>query len=120
MPQDPALVAKARHAGLCAGRAHRLARALLASGGDAPGFGDGMVIGQHGSWNRSMLSGYRVVFVPFDNGSPAGAPRDILTGFLSEDESLPTGGRWASRSGRTGRCWSPTTWANVVWRVTGA
>ncbi len=47
---------------------------------------DGMVIGQHGSWNRSKLSGYRVIFVPFADGAPAGAPRDILWGFLSDNE----------------------------------
>ena len=40
--------------------------------GTLPGFPDGMVIGQHGSWNRSTLSGYRVVFVPFADGRPAG------------------------------------------------
>ena len=44
------------------------------------------MIGQHGSWNRSKLSGYRVIFVPFENGRPSGPPRDILTGFLSPDE----------------------------------
>jgi glucose/arabinose dehydrogenase len=57
--------------------------------GTLPGFDeDGMVIGQHGSWNRSVLSGYRVVFVPFANGRPTGeAPRDVLTGFLAPDES---------------------------------
>jgi glucose/arabinose dehydrogenase len=57
--------------------------------GTLPGFDeDGMVIGQHGSWNRSILSGYRVVFVPFANGRPTGqAPRDVLTGFLAPDES---------------------------------
>lgn len=54
--------------------------------GTLPGFPDGMVIGQHGSWNRSILSGYRVVFVPFENGKPAGPPQDILWGFLSTDE----------------------------------
>lgn len=54
--------------------------------GTLPGFLDGMVIGQHGSWNRSTLSGYRVVFVPFVNGRPSGQPRDILSGFLSQDE----------------------------------
>lgn len=56
--------------------------------GTLPGFDeDGMVIGQHGSWNRSTLSGYRVVFVPFANGRPSGQPpRDILSGFLSPDE----------------------------------
>ncbi len=59
--------------------------------GTLPGFPDGMVIGQHGSWNRSTLSGYRVIFVPFRNGKPAGPPRDILWGFLSEDEKTSFG-----------------------------
>ncbi len=59
--------------------------------GTLPGFGDGMVIGQHGSWNRSILSGYKLIFVPFKDGKPNGAPRDILTGFLSDDEKLAYG-----------------------------
>lgn len=59
--------------------------------GTLPGFGEGMVIGQHGSWNRSILSGYKLLFVPFENGKPNGAPRDILTGFLSNDEKLAYG-----------------------------
>jgi len=54
--------------------------------GTLPGFPDGMVIGQHGSWNRSTLRGYRVIFVPFRDGRPSGPPRDILWGFLSQDE----------------------------------
>lgn len=59
--------------------------------GTLPGFPDGMVIGQHGSWNRSILSGYKLIFIPFKNGKPSGAPRDILTGFLSDDEKLAYG-----------------------------
>ncbi|MDJ0640557.1 MAG: sorbosone dehydrogenase family protein [Paracoccaceae bacterium] len=59
--------------------------------GTLPGFGDGMVIGQHGSWNRSILSGYKLIFVPFKDGKPNGAPRDILTGLLSDDEKLAYG-----------------------------
>lgn len=59
--------------------------------GTLPGFPDGMVIGQHGSWNRSTLSGYRVVFVPFTDGKPSGPPRDILWGFLSPDEKTAYG-----------------------------
>src|SRR5262249_61848231 len=60
----------------------------------------GMAIGQHGSWNRSTLSGYAVVFVPFENGRPSGPPRDILTGFLAPDEKVSYGrpvgvARWA-------------------------
>lgn len=59
--------------------------------GTLPGFGDGMVIGQHGSWNRSILSGYKLIFVPFKDGKPSGTPRHILSGFLSEDEKLAYG-----------------------------
>lgn len=43
---------------------------------------NGMFIGQHGSWNRSVLSGYKVLFVPFNNGSPAAPAEDFLTGFV--------------------------------------
>ena len=46
----------------------------------------GAFIGQHGSWNRSDFAGYKVVFVPFANGEPAGAAEDFLTGFLTEDD----------------------------------
>jgi len=46
---------------------------------------EGMFIGEHGSWNRKPHSGYKVVFVPFANGKPAGAPIDVLSGFLSDD-----------------------------------
>ncbi len=59
--------------------------------GTLPGFGDGMVIGQHGSWNRSTLSGYKLIFIPFANGKPSGTPRDILSGFLSPDEKFSYG-----------------------------
>ena len=45
---------------------------------------NGAFIGQHGSWNRKELSGYKVVFVPFANGKPSGQPEDFLTGFQVE------------------------------------
>ena len=45
----------------------------------------GAFIGEHGSWNRIPLSGYKVVFVPFAGGKPAGLPIDVLSGFLSAD-----------------------------------
>jgi glucose/arabinose dehydrogenase len=44
-----------------------------------------MFIGQHGSWNRKPRSGYRVLFVPFSAGKPAGQPVEVLTGFVDED-----------------------------------
>jgi len=46
----------------------------------------GMFIGQHGSWNRSTLSGFKVLFVPFENGWPSGSPEDFLTGFVVDAE----------------------------------
>jgi glucose/arabinose dehydrogenase len=45
---------------------------------------NGMFIGQHGSWNRKILAGYKVVFIPFANGKPAGKPEDFLTGFIAD------------------------------------
>jgi glucose/arabinose dehydrogenase len=46
---------------------------------------DGAYVGQHGSWNRRPPSGYNVVFIPFRDGKPAGAPVEVLSGFLSPD-----------------------------------
>jgi len=45
---------------------------------------NGAFIAQHGSWNRKELSGYKVLFVPFANGKPTGAPEDFLSGFKVE------------------------------------
>ncbi|MGN6513853.1 MAG: PQQ-dependent sugar dehydrogenase [Lysobacteraceae bacterium] len=47
-----------------------------------PRYRGGAFVGQHGSWNRRPFSGYRVVFVPFIDGRPAGLPEDVLTGFV--------------------------------------
>lgn len=49
---------------------------------------NGAFVGQHGSWNRSEFSGYKVVFVPFKDGKPAGAPEDFLTGFIANDKDV--------------------------------
>ena len=53
----------------------------------------GAFIGQHGSWNRSTLTGYRVAFVPFQNGKPAGEPEDFLTGFIADASKSEVYGR---------------------------
>ncbi|MBC7425375.1 MAG: sorbosone dehydrogenase family protein, partial [Bacteroidia bacterium] len=50
-------------------------------------------IGQHGSWNRKNLSGYMVVFVPFENGKPSGPPEDFLSGFIANNEKSEVFGR---------------------------
>ena len=53
----------------------------------------GAFIAQHGSWNRSVLAGYRVIFIPFENGKPAGREEDFLTGFIIEPEGKKVHGR---------------------------
>jgi len=45
---------------------------------------EGAIIAQHGSWNRSTLSGYKIMFVPFRNGKPSGPPEDFITGFMAD------------------------------------
>ena len=54
---------------------------------------NGVFVGQHGSWNRSVLSGYKVIFVPFTNGKPSGPPEDFLTGFVSDLDKSEVRGR---------------------------
>ncbi|MDW4496506.1 sorbosone dehydrogenase family protein [Sulfitobacter sp. D35] len=91
VPQDPEMVARAITPDYALG-GHTASLGLCwLPEGTLPGFGNGMVIGQHGSWNRSILSGYKLIFVPFENGKPSGPSRDILSGFLSEDEKLAYG-----------------------------
>ena len=89
-PQNPELVAKAIAPDYALG-AHTASLGLCWSGGSTlpEPFKEGMFVGQHGSWNRKLHSGYKVVFVPFADGKPAGVPIDVLTGFLSaKDEAL--------------------------------
>ncbi|UII23911.1 PQQ-dependent sugar dehydrogenase [Fulvivirga ligni] len=54
---------------------------------------NGAFVGQHGSWNRSTLNGYRVLFIPFKNGKPSGPPEDFLTGFISNQDKYEVYGR---------------------------
>ncbi len=77
--------------------------------GTLPGFRMGWVIGQHGSWTASSLSGYKVVFIPFVDGRPRRPPRDILTASFRPTSVRPmTAGRSQHRPGRFlaggGRC----------------
>ena len=58
-----------------------------------PAYTGGAFIGQHGSWNRSALVGYKVVYVPFRNGKPSGPPQDFLTGFIVRPGSDEVHGR---------------------------
>ena len=119
VPQDPAAVAKAITPDYALG-GHTASLGLCwLPAGTLPGFPDGMAIGQHGSWNRSTLSGYKVVFVPFANGHPAGPPRDILTGFLAPDERVSYGRPVGVTLGPDGSVLVADDVGDVIWRVTG-
>ncbi len=120
VPQDPAAVAKAITPDYALG-GHTASLGLCwLPAGTLPGFPDGMAIGQHGSWNRSTLSGYKVVFVPFANGRPAGPPRDILSGFLAPDERVSYGRPVGVTIGPDGSLLVADDVGDVIWRVTGA
>ena len=84
-----------------------------------PRFQRGMFVGQHGSWNRKPRSGYRVVFVPFHGGKPAGEPVDVLTGFVDEDGNAMGRPVGVAIDGKGALVLADDV-GNVVWRVTGA
>ena len=120
VPQDPALVAKAITPDYALG-GHTASLGLCwMPAGTLPGFPDGMAIGQHGSWNRSTLSGYKVVFVPFENGRPSGPARDILSGFLAPDERESYGRPVGVTLGPDRSLLVADDVGDVIWRVTGA
>ncbi|MFZ1105074.1 MAG: sorbosone dehydrogenase family protein [Hyphomicrobiaceae bacterium] len=120
VPQNPAAVAKAITPDYALG-GHTASLGLCwLPAGTLPGFPDGLVIGQHGSWNRSTLSGYKVVFIPFVNGLPAGPPRDILSGFLAPDEKVSYGRPVGVTLGPDGSLLIADDVGDVIWRVTGA
>lgn len=78
----------------------------------------GAFIGQHGSWNRSELAGYRVAFVPFANHKPAGPAQDFLTGFIADVERNEVYGRPASvLTLRDGTLLVADDAGNTIWRV---
>lgn len=84
-PQDPRKVAVAITPDYSLG-SHVAALGLAFSApAMGPRFADGVFVGEHGSWNRSPPVGYKVVFVPFRNGRPAGPPVDFVTNFRGSD-----------------------------------
>jgi len=116
-PQRPDLVAQAITPDYALGP-HTASLGLASSAGTTlPAvFANGMFIGQHGSWNRRPHSGYKVIFVPFTNGKPSGAPVDVLTGFLSKEGNAY--GRPVGVSlDRQGALLVADDVGNVVWRV---
>ncbi len=80
---------------------------------------NGAFVGQHGSWNHSSLSGYKVIFIPFANGRPSGYPEDFLTGFISDASKSEVHGRPVCVAILPDGSMLVTDDAsNTVWRVT--
>jgi glucose/arabinose dehydrogenase len=118
-PPRPDLVAKAIKPDYALGP-HTASLGLAFADGKWPApYGEGVFIGQHGSWNREPASGYKVIFVPFAQGKPSGPPADVLTGFLSPEGDAygrPVG---VAVDGKGGLLVTDDA-GNQVWRVTAA
>jgi glucose/arabinose dehydrogenase len=84
-----------------------------------PRFAQGVFIGQHGSWNRSKPTGYKVIFVPFANGKPSGDPEDVVTGFL-DAEGNARGRPVGVATGGDGSLLVADDVGNAIWRVTAS
>lgn len=117
-PQKPELVARAVAPDYALGsHVAALGLSFAREGGFGGAFSQGAFVGQHGSWNRQDLSGYKVAWVPFTNGRPSGPPVDFVTGFLTEDGQ--------ARGRPVGVVFDPTRQillvaddlSNTVWRI---
>lgn len=114
-PPRPDLVARARVPDYALG-AHVAPLGLAWSQGWPAPYASGMFVGEHGSWNRKPLSGYKVVFVPFTNGRPSGPPLDVLAGFVDAEgqaRGRPVGVAMDTRGGLL----VADDVGNTVWRV---
>jgi glucose/arabinose dehydrogenase len=80
----------------------------------------GAFIGEHGSWDRAPLSGYKVVWVPFANGMPSGKAQDVVTGFYSANEENLFGAPVGLAQDAEGALLIADDVGDVVWRVTSA
>ncbi|MCW0046543.1 sorbosone dehydrogenase family protein [Brevundimonas sp. BT-123] len=120
MPQNPEMVAKAIRPDYALG-SHVAALGLdfARNGGFGGSFANGAFIGMHGSWNRQDPSGYKVVWVPFNAGRPAGQPVDFATGFLKDGKARgrPVG---VAFDGARRVLFVADDLSNTVWRIAPA
>ncbi len=119
-PQRPDLVERAIVPDYALGP-HTASLGLCAADGTSlpPAYQQGMFVGQHGSWNRRPFSGYKVIFVPFNQARPVGKPIDVLTGFVGPDgkaRGRPVG----VAMDRHGNLLVSDDVGNAVWRVTAS
>lgn len=118
-PPRPDLVARAILPDYALGNHTASLGLAFYNGNLMPQFKNGTLVGQHGSWNRKPFAGYKVIFVPFTDGKPSGPPRDVLTGFLSQDGHAygrPVG----VAEDKAGAILVADDVGNRVWRITPA
>jgi glucose/arabinose dehydrogenase len=117
-PQRPDLVAQAIRPDYALS-SHVAPLGLLFSEGQhlSPVFTNGAFISEHGSWDRSPLNGYQVIFVAFVNGRPVGQPIPVVTGFLGEDNQTVHGRPVGLALDRSGALLVADDVGNTVWRV---
>jgi glucose/arabinose dehydrogenase len=118
-PQRPDLVAKAIPPDYAlSSHVAPLGLAFYTASSLPASYRGGAFVGEHGSWNRDVLNGYKVVFVPFTDGKPSGKTQDVVTGFINNDgqaRGRPVG----LAIDKTGALLIADDVGNTVWRVTG-
>jgi glucose/arabinose dehydrogenase len=119
-PPRPDMVAKAVKPDYALGsHVAPLGMCFAAGAALGPRFASGAFVGQHGSWNRRPPNGYNVVYIPFAGGKPAGAPIEVLGGFLSPDSRA-----WGRPVGvavdRRGGLLVVDDVGDIIWRVAAA
>jgi glucose/arabinose dehydrogenase len=120
-PQRPDLVAKAIRPDFAIGSHVAPLGLWLTQDNALPAqYHGGAFIGEHGSWDRSPLSGYEVVFVRFDNGKPVGKPQTVVSGFYSKDEKQLFGAPVGVTQDSQGALIIADDVGDTVWRVTSA
>jgi glucose/arabinose dehydrogenase len=118
-PQRPELVAAAVAPDYALG-SHTASLGLAFYGGALiPGFRNGALVGQHGSWNRKPHAGYRLIYVPFTGGKPSGPPQDVVTGFLGK-QGHAYGRPVGVAVDKAGAILLADDVGNIIWRVTPA
>jgi glucose/arabinose dehydrogenase len=119
MPQRPDLVAKAIKPDYALG-SHVAPLGLLISADNAlpAKYHNGAFVSEHGSWDRSPLSGYQVVFIAFQQGKPIGVPQSVVTGFYSDDEKQLYGAPVGLVLDKEGALVVADDVGDTVWRVT--
>ncbi len=120
-PQRPDLVAKAIVPDYALGSHVAALGLFFYTGNELPErYRNGAFVSEHGSWNRSPVSGFQVVHVPFADGKPAGAPQPVVTGFVSADEKQLFGAPVGLAQAADGALLIADDVGNAIWRVSAA